>query len=245
MRTPRLRAVALCGALALAGTACSTKGGSDSADKPKATTTTAKATTTTEEVTTTTEEATTTTEADGPSEDQLITFVKPLLLTSSDLGSDTFEAQELSDTEETCGVDFDKEYPNKARVGTQLESASLKLAFQEIVRVYATEGEAADGYQAVVDKALACGELGGGNTISAGEDVSSDVSPDGADVEATGYSVSGDTVEGVVVVAHFSDAIVVFQFAGAKGAADAAGAPNPVDVVKAGLQKIVDGLPGN
>lgn len=248
MRTPTLRVLALCVALSATGLACSSKGGSDaSSDTTAKTTTTAKAksTTTTEATTTTTTEATTTTlSADG---EKIVAFVEPLLLTVEDLGEPSFAVTDPgAPTPAPCGFDLDADYPNDAKVGVLLASQKLSLGLKQDVRVYSSIEKAAAAYQAVLTEGLGCAKTPDGSaTISPAEDVSTDVTPAGAELNASAFAVKGSQNESSVIVVHFSDTVVVFQFAGAIGAAEKASAPNPVDIAKFGMEKLVKGLPQN
>jgi hypothetical protein len=224
-RIPRVAATAFAIAL-LVG--CSS-GGSDDA----AATTTEAETTTTEEVTTTTEEETTTTEAgDDDPATQLATF----LLTADDLGPSFVEREASTSEAGPCGVSVDDEFPPAVKAQRAYESEELQLAMQQDLRVFASEDEASAAFDGFVES-VSCGSETTNSSIELGEptDVTDEVGQ-----KAVALTITGDGVEGVGVVVHYSDLVATYQFQGATGAAEASGIASPLDIAAGNIQDIVD-----
>ncbi len=213
-------------AIVLALAAC---GGDDDAADDTTTTGAAEETTTTEAP----EEETTTTAADAG---DLEALFDRLLLQPEDLDPTFVDAgYEPSNEGGPCGVSVDDEFPPSAQDGTTLASEEYQLAMVEEIRIYADEAESLAAFQRAVE-ALSCGPNTEDPTIALGE--ISDVS-DQLGTEGFAVPVTGADVEGAVIVARITDAIVVFQFQGAPGAAEAVGAPQPIEVAAFGVDRII------
>lgn len=226
-RISKLAAVTFAAAL-LVG--CSSSGSDDAAS----TTTEAEETTTTEEVTTTTEEEeTTTTEAgDDDPATQLATF----LITADDLGP-TFVEMEASDSEAgPCGVSVDADYPPALKAQGAFQSEELQLAMQQDLRVFTSEDEASAAFDGFVES-VSCGADTTDGSIELGEptDVTDEVGQ-----KAVAVAITGDGIEGVGVVVHYSDLIATYQFQGATGAAEESGIASPLEITAENIQDIVD-----
>lgn len=225
----------MAGLLTLGAAACGGDDGDDEATDESTTTTEV-----TDEETTTTVDDTDTTEADdettttvsGEGNTELEQLAQSLLITVDEVGLPGF--QDLGYTPSPgpnqCGFDVDAEHPSEVVVGADYGTETLR--FLQEIRVYATEEEAAAAFQAGID-GTQCAPADG-TQISEPVDVTEPVGAQSA-VAITG--TQGD-LEVVVVAALLSDAVVSFNFAGAPGAAEAEGAPNPVDVAAFGIGKI-------
>lgn len=205
-------------------------GGSDDAGS----TTTKVEKTTTTEATTTTEEETTTTEAgtDDEAEAKLAT----LLITADDLGP-TFTEFETDDSDEgPCGGDIDADFPPLVKAQVAFQSEELQLAMQQDLRIFESEDGASAAFDGFVE-AVSCGADTTDPSFQLGEptDVTNEVGQ-----KAVAVPITGDGVEGVGIVVHYSDVIATYQFQGATGAADAAGIASPLEFAAANVQEIVD-----
>jgi hypothetical protein len=211
---------------------CSSSGSDDAAT----TTTEVEATTTTEEATTTTtteEEETTTTEAgDDDPASQLATF----LITADDLGPSFVEMEASASESGPCGVSVDEEFPPAVKAQTAFQSEELQLAMQHDLRVFASEDDASAAFDGFVDS-VSCGSETTNSSIELGEptDVTDEVGQ-----KAVAVAITGDGVEGVGVVVHYSDLVATYQFQGATGAAEASGIASPLDITAGNIQDIVD-----
>lgn len=208
---------------------CSSGGSDDSAS-----TTTKPEKTTTEVTTTTTEEETTTTEAGGDADVEA--KLATLLLTADDLGP-TFTEREASDSDEgPCGGDIDSDFPPLVKAQTAFQSDELQLAMQQDLRVFESEDAASTAFDGFVE-AVSCGADTTDGSIQLGEptDVTDQVGQ-----KAVAVSITGDGVEGVGVVVHYSDVIATYQFQGATGAAEASGIASPLEIAAGNVQGIVD-----
>ena len=226
-RTTRLVAAAFAAAL-LVG--CSSSGGSDDAAP---TTTKAESTTTTEEVTTTTEEETSTTEA---ADDDAASQLATLLITADDLGPSFVEMEAGDSDAGPCGVSIDEEFPPALKAQTAFQSEELQLAMQQDLRVFASEEDASAAFDGFV-ASVSCGSATVDSTIELGEptDVTDEVGQ-----KAVAVAITGDGIEGVGVVVHYSDLISTYQFQGATGAAEASGIASPLECAAANMSDIVD-----
>ncbi len=205
---------------------CSSSGSGDAATS---TTTTAKQTTTTTtepEVTTTTEPGT-----DADTEAKLAT----LLITADDLGP-TFVELDASDSDEgPCGGDIDADFPPLVHAQGAFQSEELQVAMQQDLRVFESETEAATAFDGFVES-VSCGSDTVDQSLQLGEptDVTSDVGQ-----KAVAVSLTGDGVEGVGIVVHYSDVIATYQFQGVTGA-DTSSLPAPLEIAAANIAEIVD-----
>ena len=186
--------------------------------------------------TTTTEAKTTTTASASTPEAKLTT----LLMKASTLGPTfTEEAGDTTSGPGPCGADVDKAVAPDYKVSKAYTSDKLQLAAQQVIRVYSSSDVAGQAYTAFV-KEVSCGAQGGGGTITLGTptDITDQLGITG--VQATAVTIKGADSEGVGIVATYADLVTTFQFLGAPGAAEAAGAPSPVDIAKGEIQSIVD-----
>lgn len=172
------------------------------------------------------------------SRQQLQTALHTLLLTPQEVGPnfvlDTFTTPPGSTP---CGINVDGQVPSIALTGTQIVHPNPDLAMIEEIRGYGSTAEAKNAYD-LATTGFSCGKT---DTLTLGNptDVSGDLK-----VPSIAVTVSGGDVDGVIVIALVTDAIVVFQFQSVTGAPQSPDAPNPIDVSAAGLakiQKFIDG----
>ena len=183
--------------------------------------------------TTTEAEETTTTEA---GEDDPATQLATFLITADDLGP-TFVEMEASDSEAgPCGVSVDADYPPALKAQGAFQSEELQLAMQQDLRVFASEDEASAAFDGFVES-VSCGADTTDGSIELGEptDVTDEVGQ-----KAVAVAITGDGIEGVGVVVHYSDLIATYQFQGATGAAETAGIASPLEITAENIQDIVD-----
>jgi hypothetical protein len=164
------------------------------------------------------------------------------LLTASDLGptfvDDTYTP---SQGPPPCGgEDVDVTIPPAVRVGSVAVDNDAQLFFQEAIRVYQDDSEGSDAYtQGVAGLACTNGTVDNsdGSTtavqISEPTDVSADLGVD----EAFQWQVATDSVQGVIIAARLSAAVVTFEFQTVLGN-DTSSAPDPLAVAQAGIEKI-------
>lgn len=241
MRPTTSRRRVLPAALALLLAACSTSGGTAADD----TTTTAPASTTTRPRTTTTDDETTTTVDEGPNKAELEAFIETVLLAPEDTGVDAMVAStpRLS-RQAPCGLDLARDFPPVGMGNVTLTADEKGLTVQEVIRVYATERDAAAAFEAVLDTGLGCPESTDGSIkIVPVGDVSANITPPGVELEAEGFDLDSADFQGSAYVIHYSDALVVIQFLSQPGAAELGALPETDDVAKAALAKIDASVP--
>jgi hypothetical protein len=241
----RPAALVLAAALSLGIAACGDDGDGEARDPLERATTTAGGGDDEETTTTAGDDTTTTTASlDDEGIGALEAVLSDLLVTAEELGDPSFVdvgySPEDGDGENVCGVDVDADVPPATVVGRQLESESLQLAFQQELRGYDSIDGAAEAYAAGLE-GTSCGTSPDGTiTLTAPQDVTAQVGGD----EAFAVGVTGEGIEGVLVAVRVTDVIATFQFAGATGAAEAAGAPDPIDVAAFGVGKLLAFLEG-
>lgn len=229
------------GALIIATTialgACSSSSDSSS----DTTTTEADATTTTGEETTTSAPADTTTTTSLDLTD-LEATAQSALLSAADIGP-TFVDDTYTPTAgpPPCGgEDVDVTIPPAVRVGSVAVDNAAQLFFQEAIRVYQDDSEGSDAYtQGVAGLACTDGTVQNSDGTTTAVQISepTDVSADlGAD-EAFQWQVATAQVQGVIIAARLSAAIVTFEFQTVLGN-DTSNAPDPLALAQAGIEKI-------
>jgi hypothetical protein len=235
LRVYRTIPAALVVGLMLLATACGDSSGG-------ATTTTAKAATTTAEATTTTAAAeTTTTGADVQAQAQAA------LLTAADLPAG-FTDLEWTDSNDpppcaAAGTEsVDDQLPPQLVVGSLAQNDAIPAVFLQEIRLYSSEAEAANSVglgTAGLDCPVGTVANSDGTTtdlnIAAPQDVSADVGVD----SATAWAVTSDQFVGTLVAVQLGAAVVTFQFE-TTPEADTTALGDPLDAVKAGIQKIAN-----
>jgi hypothetical protein len=245
MRHAVTRAVLLGAALTFAAAACSSSSSSDGAKDTKSTTTAEAKTTTTEAPTTTATPTTTTATA---TDDKVQAFVEQQLITPNDIGIEGFTSSTPSQSAAApCGLKLDDEHPPEAKAAVFLANDQLQLGVQEAIRVYPTIKDAQQAFNDIIGPSgLGCGKSTDGSiTIGKGLDVSSELTPAGAKLTAAGYQLKSDEQVGSAFVVVYSDSLVTFQFGASTSASQSASTPNPLDVAKAGIAKLVAAAPEN
>lgn len=228
--------------LTLLTAACGASGGSE-ANKDTTTTTTGKVTTT--ERPTTTKAETTSTTLDGAAAAQLQALIGQVLLRPDDVGVDGFVASKPKlSPEAPCGLNLQRDFPSVADGATQLVAEDKGVALVEVIRVYPSENDAGDAYDAILDTGLGCPESTDGSTkITSLGDVSADVAPTGVDLQAEAFGLDAAEVQGTTYVVQYVDSVVVLQFAAQPGAAELGGLPDTAALTKTAVTKIDDNLP--
>jgi len=180
-----------------------------------------------------------TTETTGGGEattEEMEAALTELLVTPADVGSGFVEDTYEVGSGGPCGIDPDETYPPDLRVGRALLDEEASLAMLHELRVYDSEETAASAFETGIE-AISCGTSPDDPsiTISEPQDVTTELGTD-----AVAASITSPDVEGVIVIAWYSDLISVYQFQGAPGAAEAAGAANPLDIASANTAYIMD-----
>lgn len=238
--------VAALAVIALGLVGCSSSD-DDSTDKEsdKSTTTTAdeKSTTTAgedeaededaEDDATTTTEAEDTDDADQAAAEEALA---ELLVTPEDLGEGFTEGPYDPAEGGPCGTDPDDDFPPLFRNGRAMLNEEAQLGMLHELRVYDTDATASSAFEAAT-VAVGCGEDTVDGILALGDvtDISAEMGTDAFAVE-----ISGGDIEGVMIVALYSDLLSVYQFQGAPGAAEAANAPNPLDIAQANMGTVVE-----
>jgi hypothetical protein len=250
--------LAVVGAVAMAVVGCGGDNSSSSTTTAVVTTaaattaaTTAAATTTTAARTTTSAAATTvattavrTTTTNPNSVESVTEKATQALLTAAEVGpgfvTDAYTPDAPSDPT-PCGTpSAAATVPPAVHVGTVIAQPDTQQLLQEQIMVYTDATEAGEAFQAG-SAGLACPsgtvhfDDGTSDTldISGPVDVTSDVGGDQASV----WQVQATDIQGVLVAVRLKAALVVFQFVAPAAASNLE--PAPLDVVKAGVEKVV------
>lgn len=246
MRPATSRRRALLGGIALTFVLASCGASGGQAEQGTTSTSAAKTTTTRARATTTSERGTTTTADRGPTKAQLETFIETVLLTPEEVGVDGLVASSPTlSPSAPCGLNLEKEFPSLAKGSTVLTSDNKGVALQESIRVYATEADASDAYEAVLDTGLGCSESADGSIkIAPLGDVSTAVAPPGVDLQAESFSLDSAEYQGTAIAIHYSDSLVVVQVVNRPGASELGGLPDPEAITRTAMAKIHDSIPG-
>jgi hypothetical protein len=125
----------------------------------------------------------------------------------------------------------DVEFPPVVTVERGMVDDAAQLGASQALRAYDSASTATSAFEAVL-AGFSCGaETADPSMVSLGvvSDVSDELGTTAAAVEFSGF------LNGVIIVATYSDVVAFYQFEGAPGAAEAAGAPDPAEVVHANI----------
>lgn len=174
---------------------------------------------------------------DMPSQEEMEATLSELLVAPADLGPGFIEDEYDVGSGGPCGLDPDEEFSPMVRVGRAMSDAELQLGALHELRVYDSDTTATSAFEAGVT-AVSCGTETADPSISLGEvtDVSADVGTDAVAVEIT-----GEGVEGLVIIAGYSDLLAVYQFQGATDA-DTTGVPNPLETAATNMGVIISAI---
>lgn len=233
LRTRRLAALAVVGALALAS--CSS-GGDDAAEKT--TTTKAEKTTTTEKATTTTTtEATTTTDGTVDTLDELEQVAKDALLTAKEVAPDFTEDTYEGGTSTGPCTDTHPDELIKPAVHVGAASGRQDAGYEQAIRIYDDEAEGKEAF-ANFKESISCD----GGTITKDDGSTSEVTL-GDEVDMAGinkhidegYARQASTTgaKGYVVVTRLGASVITFQFFSAEGTDDSTLPDIPTVISKA------------
>lgn len=185
------------------------------------------------------DDATTTTEAEDTDDaDQAAAeeALAELLVTPEDLGEGFTEGPYDPVEGGPCGTDPDVEFPPLFRNGRAMQHEEAQLGMLHELRVYDTDETASSAFEAATF-AVGCGAdtVDGIFTLGEVTDISEEMGTDAFAVE-----ISGGDIEGVMIVALYSDLLSVYQFQGAPGAAEAAAAPDPLLIAQSNMGAVVE-----
>lgn len=191
--------------------------------------------------TTTTAPADTTTTSTGALE----ATAQSALLTAAEIGPGFVAGQYVDNSgplpcAAAGAVDPDITIPPAVKVGATAQDSANSLFFQETIRLYADDAEGTTAMTNAVSGfscAVGTTDNGDGTTtsinISAPQDVASQVGVD----EAMAWQISTDQIQGVLIIARLSAAIVTFDFETVLGG-DTTNAPDTLQLATAGIEKV-------